>query len=108
MGEAAEKLQPNESVLELPPLPKGDTELMGIVFPTQTRLGTSLMVGRNFNDFDVTGTVARIAVDANGNAYALVRTGGKPDTTGLKIIGGRYRRVIFFPSGMYGVVPEGK
>lgn len=110
MGEAAEKLKPVESVLELPALPKGDVEIAALAFAQPVRflsgLGSQLMLGRNFNDFDITGPVERIAVRPNGTAYALIRVGGRGDVTGMKIIGGKYREIVFFPNGMYGAVRE--
>lgn len=114
MAAAAEKLQPIESTeereLKLPDLPKGDVEVSALAFAQPVRflsgLGTQLMLGRNFNDFDITGQVTRIAVRPNGTAYALVRVGGRSDSSGMKIMGGKFREIVFFPNGMYGAVKE--
>ena|SRR5688572_2345600 len=110
MGALAEKLQPEEAELFLPPLPKGDVEIAGLAFTHAVRfltgLGSQLMLGRNFNDFDITGPVVRIAVRSNGTAYALVRVGGRPSPDGLKVLGGKFREIVFFPNGMYGAVKE--
>lgn len=110
MGEAAEKLPPEESVLKLPPLPKGDEELEHLDFAHDIRftdrLGRSLMVGMTYNARSITGQVMRIAVQSNGVAYALVRIGGRGDSTGMNVVGGRFRKVLFFSNGMYGAVTE--
>jgi hypothetical protein len=104
MGEPAKKLttipQPEVS---LPPLEPGDTEIMGLVFPTQTRFGTNVTVGRNYSEFDMTGVCVRIVVKLNGTARATFRTGGEYDDG--KLIGFKYRDVVFFGNGMYGAVP---
>ena len=101
MGEAAMKLPVSEP--ELPPLEKGDTEILGLVFPTQTRFGTSVMLGRNYSEFDMTGQAVRIVVKQNGTARVTMRCGGAFE--GGKIVGCHYRDFIFFGNGMYGAVP---
>lgn len=111
MTALAEKLAVVEDrEIELPPLPKGDTELGCLAFPQSVRflsgLGTQLMLGRTFNDFDISGQTVRIAVKPSGVAYALIRVGGRPSADGMKILGGRLREILFFSNGMYGPVKE--
>ncbi len=104
MGEPAKKLQPRP---EMSPLEPGDIEVSGLIFPTSTRLGTSLVLGRGYDfAFDCSGIVERVAVKKNGNAIATVRIGG--NFIDGKLANYAYRDVIFFQNGMYGAVVEPK
>ncbi len=104
MGEPAKKLPPTPAEPEMPALEPGDTELEGLIFPLATRLGSSVMVGRNYDfEFGCSGVVQRIAIRKNGTVSVQVRTGGQ--FTGGKLSGYRFRELVFFANGMYGAAP---
>ncbi len=106
MGEPAKKLPPTPAEPEMPPLEPGDTELEGLIFPVQTRLGSSVIKGRNYDfEFGCSGIVQRIAVRKNGIVSVQVRTGGA--FLDGRLQGYRFRELIFFPNGMYGAAPDG-